>query len=162
MAAKKVINMQDKRAAMLKAREASNARTFDVELVDASAEIGEPFIAKVRRFAMGERIAYYGAPQHLEDRIVQATKAYARLLAKNQVAVQTDGTVNENTMMANMMLISQEADFEEMVNVVCLAVAVTPALVETEEDLEINTDAWLITDISFGDRMRIFSAAQAA
>ena len=147
-----------RRERMLQGRAERNARTRDIRLPDASADMGEDFIAKVRRFELGEKAVYFGAPESMVNRIAQRTKDYAGLLEKNNITVSSEG-VSLN-MSAFMIKMAQEPKFEAIVNTVCLVTFVDPPLVETKEELAGNPDAWHIDDLTLGDRIHVFYQLQ--
>lgn len=150
-------NTRDLRQRMLEGRAKRNEITREIRLPDASLEAGEDVIAKVRRFELGERVAYFGAPEHLSKRISERTKDYAEMMSKHNVDISQGIGMS---MVAFMLLVSQEPEFEELVNTVCVAAFVDPPLVETEADLTRNPEAWLVQDLTFGDRTAVFYGLQ--
>ena len=152
-------NTRSLREKMLAGRSARNAVTRDIRLPDASDDAGEDVIVQVRRFELGERAVYFGAPEHMTDRIAKRTKDYATLMSKNGVDIKEG--VGEMTAAAFVLLMSQEPEFEDVVNTVCVAAFVDPPLVETEAERSINPDAWMITDLTFGDRTHVFYQLQS-
>ena len=148
-----------RRERMLQGRAERNARTRDIRLPDASADMGEDFIAKVRRFELGEKAIYFGAPEGMVNRIAQRTKDYAGLLEKHNITVSNEGV--STSMGAFTLKMSQEPKFEAIVNTVCLVTFVDPPLVETQEEMSSNPDAMHIDDLTLGDRIHVFYQLQA-
>lgn len=162
MGTSKPVSFADKRAAMLKARADRNATTYPVELPDASLDLGEPLIAQVRRFEVGEYAVYFGASDALAKRIAARTPDYANAITAHDVPIGDDGTVSETKAGAYLLTLVNDPAFQEMCDLACLACMVEPRLVETEEERASDPEAWLLTDLTRGDRQKIFFGAQAA
>lgn len=156
MVAKKA-SAQSLRERMLAGRAKRNESLREIRLDDASEDAGEEVIAKVRRFELGERAVYFGAPESMSKRISARTKDYARIMGKHNISMSAGANMSQ---LAFMLTMSQEPEFEAIANLVCLVSFVDPPLVETERELADNPDAWLVTDLTLGDRTSVFYQLQ--
>lgn len=159
MAVKKA-KAQSLRERMLAGRAQRNEKLREIRLDDFSADIGEDFIAKVRRFELGERAVYYGAPESMSKRISARTKDYARIMSKHNMPLNAGANMSQ---LAFMLTMSQEPEFEAIANLVCLVSFVDPPLVETEQELQAAEDpnTMLVTDLTLSDRTAVFYQLQS-
>jgi hypothetical protein len=146
------ITQRMSRQAFLKQRE--QARTIGFEFVLPDATIlndGEPFMVRIRRISMDEKAAVNGISQTMQDEVYRRTRKLATWLGEQQkkastVEQQLDAVQNDETLV-------------RAVNAVFWAAMIDPPIVEREEDLETNPDAWHIEDFSVADRFSVFRAA---
>lgn len=155
-----LFNRRQQMDAMLKAREARLSKTYPVRLPSFSEEIGEDVIVNVRRFQIGENVAYFGAPASLSNKIAERTPEYISLLAQYG-AINEQGEVDAESIGLKIAGALYHPTFKAMVDAVVLASMVDPVVVETEEEAAQNPDAWLLDNLDYADRMAIFNGAQS-
>lgn len=148
-----MLNTRNRREMLLQKRAEEIEYGYELNLPDASEEMGEPFAVRVRKLRLGERAAYTGISEELSRKVQERTKDYADLLQR-----KVEG---ESVSAYDAISLVADPGFVAVVNAVCLAAFIDPPLVETEEEQSGNPDAWLVSDFSFGDRIHVFNALQA-